>query len=201
MSTPYEDDPHLGTGGRRGTPSSSEKAHLHSSRNRKSYIPRRSTLSLIIVIILLGALNAYQHGEYKSKISSISSSSPHASTPATKSRWQDTCLCPRTPTGDRLCQTYPPSSLKSARVHTGTNARLKTVLSRFVRERAVDPSRKLKVGIMGGSVSACHAVASEGESLAEGCYGRIVGDWLSSRFGGPDSVEVDNAAIGGMDSR
>ena len=74
------------------------------------------------------------------------------------------------------------------------------MLSRFIEARKSDPKKQLRVGILGGSVSACHAVAPLGETMVKGCYGRDFGDWLSARFGG-DAVTVQNSAIGGMDSR
>ncbi|KAG8977193.1 hypothetical protein FRC05_002192 [Tulasnella sp. 425] len=115
------------------------------------------------------------------------------------------CLCPRTPTGQRLCNTYPPAAIKRSQLVSSTNARMKNVLAKFMRERESGSMRRLKVGIMGGSVSACHGVAEDGDSMGKECYGRIIGDWLDERLGGGESgwgkmVEVKNGAIGGMDA-
>ncbi|KIO29582.1 hypothetical protein M407DRAFT_167269 [Tulasnella calospora MUT 4182] len=125
--------------------------------------------------------------------------------PFAGSRHARSCLCPRTPTGQRLCSTYPPAAIKRSQLVSSTNARMKTVLAKFMRERESGSMRRLKVGIMGGSVSACHGVAEDGDSMGKECYARIVGDWLDERLGGGEAgwgkmVEVKNGAIGGMDA-
>lgn len=67
--------------------------------------------------------------------------------------------------------------------------------------------QQLKVGIMGGSVSACHGVHPSpdwpaGDPSGPGCYSTLFAQWLQQAFppfnGQPHSVV--NGAIGGMDS-
>lgn len=61
--------------------------------------------------------------------------------------------------------------------------------------------RAVKVGILGGSVSACHGVDTD--AMGKSCYSRRIVDWMRERLYGGDEhgVVAVNGAIGGMDSR
>ncbi|KAG9002925.1 hypothetical protein FRB90_011284 [Tulasnella sp. 427] len=172
----------------------------------------RSTICLAIMLVFVSGLLIWTSlPKFQRPVSTKQPVSPlpteqSADLPFSGNRHARSCLCPRTPTGQRLCKTYPPAALKRSRLVSSTNARIKNVLDKFVRERESGSMRRLKVGIMGGSVSACHGVAEDGDSLGKECYGRIVGDWLDERLGGGEGgwgtmVEVKNSAIGGMDAR
>ncbi|KAL7421533.1 hypothetical protein Q5752_003302 [Cryptotrichosporon argae] len=108
------------------------------------------------------------------------------------------CLCGATREGERLCSVYRPEGLRTSRLVEGTGARVRNMLA-----HARD-GRPIKVGILGGSVSACHGVHPskdypQGDPNGPGCYPSLVKDWFEATF--PDNdVEFMNGAIGGMDS-
>lgn len=61
----------------------------------------------------------------------------------------------------------------------------------------------MRIGIMGGSISACHGATTNGDPMDSVCYPRILANWLEERLGDGtgDSIVMRNGAIGGMDSR
>lgn len=194
-----------------------EERPLYTPRSRsgkqrvRSKMPRRSTICLSIMLAIVSGLLVWTSLPKLRHLTSVKEVTPDAAEqyeelPFAGNPHARSCLCPRTPTGQRLCNTYPPAAIKRSQLVSSTNARMKTVLAKFMRERESGSMRRLKVGIMGGSVSACHGVAEDGDSMGKECYGRIIGDWLDERLGGGESgwgkmVEVKNGAIGGMDAR
>lgn len=108
------------------------------------------------------------------------------------------CMCGLTDEGERLCGVYSPEGLRRSRLVDGTGARMKRVLQK-ARE-----GHRVKVGVLGGSVSACHGVHPspsfpQGDPAGPGCYTSLVDQWFSDTF--PNSKhEFMNGAIGGMDS-
>ncbi|KAG8933358.1 hypothetical protein FRC01_009683 [Tulasnella sp. 417] len=194
-----------------------EERPLYSPRSRRgkrpvrSRRPSRSTICLSLMLVILSGLLIWTNLHKVQRLITSENVSPdlteqNEDLPFAGNRHARSCLCSKTPTGQRLCSTYPPAAIKRSRLVSSTNARMKTVLAKFIRERESGSMRRLKVGIMGGSVSACHGVAEDGDSLGKECYARIVGDWLDERLAGGEAgwrnmVEVKNGAIGGMDAR
>ncbi|KAJ9101773.1 hypothetical protein QFC21_003112 [Naganishia friedmannii] len=104
--------------------------------------------------------------------------------------------------GERMCDVYTKEALARSRLHLGTGARVQRMLYKASRDRT-----RLKVGILGGSVSACHAVHPnpeypQGDPNGPGCYPALLKDWLNERLPLADEQEheIMNGAIGGMDS-
>ncbi|GHJ86394.1 hypothetical protein NliqN6_2796 [Naganishia liquefaciens] len=104
--------------------------------------------------------------------------------------------------GERMCDIYGKDTLERSRLFTGTGGRVQRMLEKAQRER-----RALKVGILGGSVSACHAAHPspehpQGDPAGPGCYTTLLKQWLDKRL--PLSPykkhSIMNGAIGGMDS-
>ncbi|KAG9101143.1 hypothetical protein FRC06_003321 [Ceratobasidium sp. 370] len=106
---------------------------------------------------------------------------------------EDPCGCGTPPFGSALCTSYTSPALERSRLFSGTGARTRRFLD-------VARGRPVKVGILGGSVSACHGVDTD--SMGKSCYARRIVDWMRERlYGGKeDGVVVTNGAIGGMDS-
>lgn len=109
-------------------------------------------------------------------------------------RLEDPCACGTPPFGSALCNSYTAPALDRSRLFSGTGARTRRFLD-VAKQRAV------KVGILGGSVSACHGVDTD--AMGKSCYSRRVVDWMRERLygGNQDGVVAVNGAIGGMDSR
>lgn len=107
---------------------------------------------------------------------------------------EDHCACGTEPYGAALCSSYSAPALERSRLFTGTGARTRKFLD-------VARKRPVKVGILGGSVSACHGVDTD--SMGRSCYARRIVDWMRERLyaGNADGVVAVNGAIGGMDSR
>ncbi|KAL1412111.1 hypothetical protein Q8F55_003110 [Vanrija albida] len=108
------------------------------------------------------------------------------------------CSCGATPEGARLCETYHPEGLRASRLVEGSGARVRRLLDRARKGDDV------KIGVLGGSVSACRGVHPspeypEGDPNGPGCYPQLLRDWFAGAFP-KSSVEVMNGAIGGMDS-
>ncbi|QRV99524.1 carbohydrate esterase family 16 protein [Ceratobasidium sp. AG-Ba] len=95
--------------------------------------------------------------------------------------------------GSALCTSYTAPALERSRLFSGTGARTRRFLD-------VASRRPVKVGILGGSVSACHGV--DVDSMGKSCYARRIVDWMRERLynGKEDGVIASNGAIGGMDS-
>ncbi|KAG8907442.1 hypothetical protein FRB99_004237 [Tulasnella sp. 403] len=175
-----------------------------SPRRTGRYLPSHTSLVLLSVIFVLCTIIVWQtsiaHSVTPEPITSHHHQLSFVGNPHARS-----CLCPETPTGRRVCGMYPPAALKRSQTHLGTGQRVKQVITKFQRDRANGSDRRLRVGIMGGSVSACHGVAEHGDMMGPQCYGRILGDWLNERLGGGPAgggqvVDVQNGAIGGMDA-
>lgn len=99
--------------------------------------------------------------------------------------------------GDRLCRIYGEQGLRRSRLVTASGARLRKTL------RKAKSGVPIKVGILGGSVSACHGVHPSptfryGDPAGPGCYTTILKGWLDTTFG--TGSTIINGAIGGMDS-
>nr|XP_031858962.1 uncharacterized protein CI109_005630 [Kwoniella shandongensis]KAA5526034.1 hypothetical protein CI109_005630 [Kwoniella shandongensis] len=108
------------------------------------------------------------------------------------------CLCGATSEGERLCSIYHEEGLRSSRMVQGTGARMRRMLQK-AREGGV-----MKIGVLGGSVSACHGVHPstdypQGDPKGPGCYTTLLKDWFDNTFPGAGH-ELMNGAIGGMDS-
>ncbi|BEI86200.1 hypothetical protein CcaverHIS002_0604870 [Cutaneotrichosporon cavernicola] len=110
----------------------------------------------------------------------------------------DACVCGVTDRGKALCNVYQKTGLRASRIAHSTGARLRRVLG---KARA---GNDIKVGVLGGSVSACRGVHPtpehpEGDPAGPGCYTSVVHEYLKQTF--PDSkVQLFNGALGGMDS-
>jgi hypothetical protein len=107
-----------------------------------------------------------------------------------------TCSCPPSPSKNPLyefCATYGPETLARTRIHTGTNYRIDRLLEKAKR------GERLVLGLMGGSVSACHGV--DHDSMGQACFSRRILDWFNERFPVAGGHEFKNGAMGGMDSR
>ncbi|EIW71857.1 hypothetical protein TREMEDRAFT_38095 [Tremella mesenterica DSM 1558] len=108
------------------------------------------------------------------------------------------CLCGATSEGERLCEVYDKEGLRASRLFEGSGARMRKVL------RKARDGEPIKVGILGGSVSACHGVHPspeypQGDPDGPGCYTSLLNQWFTDTF--PNSHhEFLNGAIGGMDS-
>ncbi|WVR07844.1 hypothetical protein IAU60_004887 [Kwoniella sp. DSM 27419] len=108
------------------------------------------------------------------------------------------CTCGSTDEGQRLCNVYHEEGLRNSRLVQGTGARMRRVLQKAREGQA------LKIGILGGSVSACHGVHPsadypQGDPAGPGCYTTLLKQWFQRTF--PDAQhELMNGAIGGMDS-
>lgn len=107
---------------------------------------------------------------------------------------EDPCACGTKPFGTALCTSYTAPALDRSRLFSGTGARTRRFLD-------VARQRPVKVGILGGSVSACHGVDTD--SMGKSCYARRIVDWMRQRLygGNEEGVVAVNGAIGGMDSR
>ncbi|KAF8671921.1 hypothetical protein RHS04_08014 [Rhizoctonia solani] len=118
---------------------------------------------------------------------------PSDSPNATIAIVEDVCGCGTSPFGSALCTTYSAPALERSRLYTGTGARTRRFLD-------VSQQRPVKVGVLGGSVSACHGVDTD--SMGKSCYARRIVDWMREKlYGGKeDGVIAVNGAIGGMDS-
>ncbi|KAF8750075.1 hypothetical protein RHS01_09577 [Rhizoctonia solani] len=118
---------------------------------------------------------------------------PSDSPNATIAIVEDICGCGTSPFGSALCTTYSAPALERSRLYTGTGARTRRFLD-------VAQQRPVKVGVLGGSVSACHGVDTD--SMGKSCYARRIVDWMREKlYGGKeDGVIAVNGAIGGMDS-
>jgi hypothetical protein len=97
---------------------------------------------------------------------------------------------------DKFCDVYgSEANLQLSHIYEGTNIRvdkaLKTALS----------GGSLVIGVMGGSVSACHGVAADPSGYSSGCYVNQVARWLNESLPVKDGHTIHNGAIGGMDSR
>ncbi|ORY28167.1 SGNH hydrolase-type esterase domain-containing protein [Naematelia encephala] len=108
------------------------------------------------------------------------------------------CTCGESVAGERLCRVYNQEGLRSSQLVKGTGARVRKVLQK-ARE-----GHSLKVGVLGGSVSACRGVHPSvehprGDPAGPGCYTSLFKDWLNQTFPGSEH-QVWNGAIGGMDS-
>ena len=106
------------------------------------------------------------------------------------------CNCPPSPNNNPLyeyCATYGPETLERTRIHTGTNYRIDRLLSKARQ------GQRLVLSLMGGSVSACHAV--DHDSMGRACFSRRILDWFNERFPVAGGHVFKNGAIGGMDSR
>lgn len=103
--------------------------------------------------------------------------------------------------GDRLCRLYGQETLDRSLLFEGSGARVRRALG---KARAGLP---LKLGILGGSVSACHGVHPspewhQGDPEGPGCYTTLLQWWIDNTFGdgGAEGHQIENGAIGGMDS-
>nr|ODN87605.1 hypothetical protein L203_03384 [Cryptococcus depauperatus CBS 7841] len=108
------------------------------------------------------------------------------------------CICGETDEGRRLCSLYHKEGLRNSRLIQGTGARVRRVL-----QKARD-GEKITVGVLGGSVSACHGVHPsadfpQGDPGGPGCYTSLFMDWFRKTFPEADH-SFRNGAIGGMDS-
>ncbi|WVQ80909.1 hypothetical protein IAT38_003016 [Cryptococcus sp. DSM 104549] len=108
------------------------------------------------------------------------------------------CVCGQTEEGERLCGLYHEEGLRNTRLVQGTGARVRRMLQKAREGEA------LKIGVLGGSVSACHGVHPsadfpQGDPAGPGCYASVVMDWFHNTFPGIDH-KLMNGAIGGMDS-
>lgn len=84
--------------------------------------------------------------------------------------------------GEHLCDIYGKETLARSRLFLGTGARVQRMLATAQLER-----RPLKVGVLGGSVSACHAVHPspshpQGDPSGPGCYTTLFKQWLNHRL-------------------
>ena len=107
-----------------------------------------------------------------------------------------TCNCPPSPNNNPLydyCATYGPETLERTRIHTGTNYRIDRLLAKAKQ------GQRLVLSLMGGSVSACHAV--DHDSMGRACFSSRILDWFNERFPVAGGHVFKNGAIGGMDSR
>lgn len=98
------------------------------------------------------------------------------------------CSCGVTDTGKGLCEVYTPETLLASRLHTGSEARLKRKLL-----KARQGGEPFKIGLLGGSVSACHGLHPtpeypQGDPNGPGCYSSLLKDWFETAF--PDVSEV-----------
>lgn len=107
---------------------------------------------------------------------------------------EDPCSCGTEPFGSALCTSYSAPALERSRLFAGTGARTRKFLDTATQ-------RPVKVGILGGSVSACHGVDTD--SMGKSCYARRIVDWMREKLynGKEEGVVAVNGAIGGMDSR
>ncbi|KAG8880152.1 hypothetical protein FRB97_001041 [Tulasnella sp. 331] len=190
----------------------SQYLSTNDKRSHRHRVPTFLTLSLLAIILVLSIIIGYQNRRHIPKSLSDLQGVLHLINQSQEvetfsetvtirpGRGSGSCLCPRTPTGQQLCEAYPPAALRRSRVHTGTNARLKRVLKRYMNSDV--NGEKLKIGIMGGSVSACHGATTNGDPMDSVCYPKILADWLEERLGDGtrDSIVIRNGAIGGMDS-
>ncbi|CEL56644.1 hypothetical protein RSOLAG1IB_07970 [Rhizoctonia solani AG-1 IB] len=144
-------------------------------------------LSLILFALLFGLFGP------SDKLRSYIPNKPPDSPNATVAVVEDVCGCGTKPFGSALCTTYSAPALERSRLYTGTGARTRRFLD-------VAQQRPVKVGVLGGSVSACHAVDTD--SMGKSCYARRIVDWMRERLynGKEDGVIATNGAIGGMDS-
>ncbi|OXC65398.1 hypothetical protein C361_02228 [Cryptococcus neoformans Tu259-1] len=108
------------------------------------------------------------------------------------------CICGATDEGKRLCSLYHEEGLRNSRLIEGTGARIRKVLQKARN------GEKIKIGVLGGSVSACHGVHPsdrfpQGDPAGPGCYTSLLMEWFKKTFPDADH-EFMNGAIGGMDS-
>ncbi|GFZ44294.1 hypothetical protein JCM24511_02016 [Saitozyma sp. JCM 24511] len=109
------------------------------------------------------------------------------------------CTCGATDDGKRMCEVYGAEGLERSRLVQGSGARMKRMLAK------AQAGKDIKIGVLGGSVSACHGVHPRTEEFPKGdkagaaCYTTLVTDWFARTF--PQSkVELSNGAVGGTDS-
>ncbi|WWC71821.1 uncharacterized protein I206_105780 [Kwoniella pini CBS 10737] len=110
----------------------------------------------------------------------------------------ESCICGVTNEGKRICDLYHEEGLKNSRLVQGSGARIRRVLQK-AREGGA-----LKIGVLGGSVSACHGVHPsadypQGDPSGPGCYTTLLKEWFEKTFSDADH-QFMNGAIGGMDS-
>ncbi|GMK57298.1 hypothetical protein CspeluHIS016_0401320 [Cutaneotrichosporon spelunceum] len=108
------------------------------------------------------------------------------------------CVCGVTDRGKALCDVYQKASLRASRITPSTGARLRRVLAKARDGEAI------KVGVLGGSVSACRGVHRSpehprGDPAGPGCYTSILHEYLKETFLDSE-VTLINGALGGMDS-
>lgn len=94
----------------------------------------------------------------------------------------NTCRCGWTEAGKKLCELYHSESLLASRLHTGSEARLKRKL-----KKAREGQETFKIGLLGGSVSACHGLHPtpdfpQGDPKGPGCYSSLLVDWFEETF-------------------
>ncbi|WWC91519.1 uncharacterized protein L201_006465 [Kwoniella dendrophila CBS 6074] len=134
------------------------------------------------------------------KVHITSGSSSSSETTIYEEKIVESCICGSEDSeeGKRICEVYHEEGLKQSRLVQGSGARIRKMLNK-ARE-----GQKLKIGVLGGSVSACHGVHPsadypQGDPAGPGCYTTLLKQWFESKFPDADH-EFMNGAIGGMDS-
>lgn len=98
--------------------------------------------------------------------------------------------------GDNFCTVYGSQvNLQRSRIYEGTGVKIDKVLQKALS------GDSLVIGVMGGSVSACHGVPVSPSAEASGCYVNQVINWFRENIPVKGGHTVHNGAVGGMDSR
>jgi hypothetical protein len=186
-----ERDGLLGTSPSYARTAASPRAGRSPSRRRISHA---QCSCIIFLSLILFALIFALFGPSDRLRSYLPAPASNTTNNATVKMVEDYCGCGTEPFGSALCTSYSAPALERSRLYTGTGARTRKFLD-------VARQRPVKVGILGGSVSACHGVDTD--SMGKSCYARRIVDWMRDRLynGKEEGVMAVNGAIGGMDSR
>ncbi|ODN76243.1 hypothetical protein L202_06166 [Cryptococcus amylolentus CBS 6039] len=192
-----------------GEPSSSTRPLLNDPHNRSpppSHYkphPRRLLKTVIFISIpfLLVFIYSLIHPHVRGlpPLPRISITSGGAvSQPDYEDKITQDCLCGATDEGERICSLYHEEGLRNTRLVQGSGSRMRRVLQK-ARE-----GKKLNIGVLGGSVTACHGVHPsatypQGDPAGPGCWTTIFIEWVRKTFPDADH-QFKNGAIGGMDS-
>ncbi|QRV85463.1 carbohydrate esterase family 16 protein [Ceratobasidium sp. AG-Ba] len=171
----------------------SEGTFLPSKRRSRRRISHAQCSCIVFLSLILFALLFALFGPSDRLRSYLPASPSNVTNTSSIAVLENPCGCGTAPFGSALCTSYTAPALERSRLFSGTGARTRRFLD-------VASRRPVKVGILGGSVSACHGV--DVDSMGKSCYARRIVDWMRERLynGKEDGVIASNGAIGGMDS-